>query len=165
MRVEVRELRRRLDRYFDGEGAEETIRINIPKGSYVPVFDTRAPRPGTLTPETTKFPDLRTMLGIPRIRARIPWATVSWSFLIASFGFCLGLAVEELHSKRAICLVLPWILKVAPNLTLELLPQFGCRYSIHNALSPSWCPTLRWHSCKTLPGKFSPWKITVTEIT
>lgn len=39
VRVEARELRKRLDRYFEGEGAEELFRINIPKGSYVPVFE------------------------------------------------------------------------------------------------------------------------------
>ncbi|HEV2500547.1 MAG TPA: hypothetical protein VGY31_13300 [Terriglobia bacterium] len=39
VRVEARELRKRLDRYFEGEGAQEPYRISVPKGSYVPVFE------------------------------------------------------------------------------------------------------------------------------
>lgn len=39
VRVEARELRKRLDRYFTGEGAREPFRIKIPKGSYVPAFE------------------------------------------------------------------------------------------------------------------------------
>lgn len=39
VRVEARELRKRLDRYFTGKGACEPFRIRIPKGSYVPVFE------------------------------------------------------------------------------------------------------------------------------
>lgn len=39
VRVEARELRKRLDRFFTGKGSGETFRIRIPKGSYVPVFE------------------------------------------------------------------------------------------------------------------------------
>lgn len=39
VRVEARELRKRLDRFFTGNGSSEPFRIRIPKGSYVPVFE------------------------------------------------------------------------------------------------------------------------------
>lgn len=39
VRVEARELRKRLDRYFAGAGKTEKLRIRIPKGSYVPSFE------------------------------------------------------------------------------------------------------------------------------
>lgn len=42
VRVEARELRKRLDLYFSHEGAGESVLIEIPRGSYVPSF---VPRP------------------------------------------------------------------------------------------------------------------------
>jgi hypothetical protein len=39
VRSYARMLRKRLDAYFDGEGAHETMRIYIPRGGYVPVFN------------------------------------------------------------------------------------------------------------------------------
>jgi serine/threonine-protein kinase len=41
VRVEVGKLRERLARYYDAQGAADTLRIEIPRGSYTPVF--RAP--------------------------------------------------------------------------------------------------------------------------
>jgi hypothetical protein len=38
VRVHVRQLRLKLHEYFNGEGRSETLVIEIPKGSYVPVF-------------------------------------------------------------------------------------------------------------------------------
>ena len=38
VRSYARLLRRRLDAYFDGEGSDEALRIVIPRGGYVPVF-------------------------------------------------------------------------------------------------------------------------------
>ena len=41
VRVEVRQLRKRLEEYFATEGKEEPYVILIPKGAYVPVFEPR----------------------------------------------------------------------------------------------------------------------------
>lgn len=41
VRVEARELRRRLDSYFAGEGRLEPVTIEVPKGGYLPVFRVR----------------------------------------------------------------------------------------------------------------------------
>lgn len=38
VRIHARKLRRALDRYYYNHGSEDPIRIDIPKGSYVPVF-------------------------------------------------------------------------------------------------------------------------------
>src|SRR5688572_7072266 len=40
VRVEVSRLRRRLDHYYANEGAADAVRITIPKGAYVPLFNT-----------------------------------------------------------------------------------------------------------------------------
>jgi hypothetical protein len=41
VRPQASRLRQRLDVYFNGEGANEPLRINLPRGSYVPVFEKR----------------------------------------------------------------------------------------------------------------------------
>ena len=38
VRIEARRLRRSLDLYYNGEGVDDPVRIEIPKGSYIPVF-------------------------------------------------------------------------------------------------------------------------------
>lgn len=43
VRTQARLLRQRLERYFSDEGAAEQIILEIPKGSYVPVFHRRIP--------------------------------------------------------------------------------------------------------------------------
>ena len=45
VRVEMRQLRRRLEEYFASEGKDEPFVIVVPKGTYVPVFEPRAATP------------------------------------------------------------------------------------------------------------------------
>ncbi len=49
VRVEIRQLRKRLDEYFTTEGKDEPFTIVIPKGAYVPAFEPReiVPVPAT----------------------------------------------------------------------------------------------------------------------
>jgi tetratricopeptide (TPR) repeat protein len=52
VRVEATRLRRTLERYYAGAGAEDPIVIALPRGTYVPTFTRRAAaRPGDLTGE------------------------------------------------------------------------------------------------------------------
>jgi len=57
VRIHARKLRRALDRYYLKQGSQDPIQIDIPKGSYVPVFksnhDTAANTP--LAPESICF--------------------------------------------------------------------------------------------------------------
>ncbi len=39
VRVEARRLRSKLDEYYEGPGKEDAVRIELPKGSYAPVWD------------------------------------------------------------------------------------------------------------------------------
>ncbi|HTP33500.1 MAG TPA: hypothetical protein VMJ75_15080 [Candidatus Acidoferrales bacterium] len=43
VRVQARNLRARLDKYYETSGADDPIRIELPKGTYVPVFHYRTP--------------------------------------------------------------------------------------------------------------------------
>jgi TolB-like protein len=53
VRVQAGRLRTKLDAYYAAEGASDTMRITMPKGAYVPVFETRtaaaAPAPSNRT--------------------------------------------------------------------------------------------------------------------
>src|SRR5208282_138508 len=61
VRAEARELRKRLEQYFAGEGKEESLEIRIPKGSYVPVFEARNQKAEESVfpshPQTSAMPD------------------------------------------------------------------------------------------------------------
>ncbi|WP_299615278.1 hypothetical protein [Pelagibius sp.] len=45
VRVEAGRLRRRLERYYLTEGSDDAVRIDLPKGSYVPLFRATQPAP------------------------------------------------------------------------------------------------------------------------
>jgi hypothetical protein len=50
VRVQVSQLRKKLQEYFAAEGRDEPLVIDIPKGSYVPVFRARSEMPSELPP-------------------------------------------------------------------------------------------------------------------
>jgi hypothetical protein len=43
VRVEARRLRKKLEEYYEGEGAHAPVRIQLPKGGYAVEFDQGAP--------------------------------------------------------------------------------------------------------------------------
>ncbi len=51
VRASVSDLRRRIEAYFNSEGSRETLLVEIPRGSYIPVFRPREPRAG-VTPRS-----------------------------------------------------------------------------------------------------------------
>jgi serine/threonine-protein kinase len=51
VRVEARRLRSKLKNYYDTEGRDDALRIEFPKGSYVPVFRTREQPKTEATPQ------------------------------------------------------------------------------------------------------------------
>lgn len=53
VRVEARRLRKKLDEYYAGAGASDPVRIDFPKGSYVPVFAEPAATPPGTAPDAT----------------------------------------------------------------------------------------------------------------
>lgn len=55
-RVEASRLRSRLDLYYATEGGSDPIRIHVPKGGYVPEFETRAAGPSATHPPVNILP-------------------------------------------------------------------------------------------------------------
>jgi TolB-like protein len=53
VRVEATRLRRTIDRYYAGLGADDTIRIDLPRGSYIPTLTRRPAFPGVTAQSST----------------------------------------------------------------------------------------------------------------
>jgi hypothetical protein len=112
VRVHVRQLRLKLHEYFDGEGRDEPLIIEVPRGSYVTVFRSATPRGAGLevaTPEPLLLPAIVSSAIVPgepplalRKRASLPWLLVAILFCC-----CLGLAWFA-HTKRAQENDVPW---------------------------------------------------------
>jgi hypothetical protein len=50
VRVQARNLRSRMAKYYEGPGQADPIRIELPKGTYIPVFRQAGPVPPALVP-------------------------------------------------------------------------------------------------------------------
>jgi hypothetical protein len=88
VRSQARILRSKLETYFQGEGAGETLRIEIPKGSYVPVFNIYEP-PGTSLAE----PGDTLRVAVPTSRERHTQRLRWWVLVAWIAGCCLGAGV------------------------------------------------------------------------
>lgn len=85
VRVEASKLRALLAKFYQEEGALETQRIEIPKGSYIPILCDTAPVP---TPVEPSAPLAAPAHEQPRVRT-----TTRWIFPIAAILVILALAV------------------------------------------------------------------------
>ncbi len=84
VRVEAREVRKRLAAYFSGEGAEEPVVLRIPKGGYVPVFEPRAVKETEPTPESA---DSVVRTGPPPVMIYVSLAVSTVLFLAAAWFY------------------------------------------------------------------------------
>ncbi|MDL2397438.1 hypothetical protein [Rhizobium mayense] len=71
VRLEARRLRRDLDGYYAGAGAHDRLRISIPRGGYIPLFEwtDATPRPA---PKPTDDPDLEPPVSIGLMPPDVP---------------------------------------------------------------------------------------------
>jgi hypothetical protein len=92
VRVEMRQLRKRLDEYFSTEGKDEPCVIAIPKGAYVPVLESREPAPVPIVPrlapvQTKPFPG-----------TQLRW--VGRAAILTLAGLCTWLAIENRRIEK-----------------------------------------------------------------
>lgn len=80
VRATARSLRLKLRDYFEGEGAREPYRIEIPKGSYAPVFVRAEPKP--VQPATQRWIAMPASIGLLAVA-------------LLSSAICLWLLVEN----------------------------------------------------------------------
>ncbi len=57
VRTEARTLRKRLERYFENQGLDEPVLIDIPRGGYLPVFRPRVKSSGPPVPTAPAHPE------------------------------------------------------------------------------------------------------------
>ncbi len=130
VRPQASRLRQRLDLYFNGEGAEEPIRISMPRGSYVPVFEPHAnpnlaPDVSAPAPESSPLPvPAESMVISPRARST-PWAWITVSILLVVL---LALVIIRTipTTTRAASLTAPhplWSLLFRPNQQTVVVPS------------------------------------------
>ena len=82
VRVEAHRLRKRLESYYAGEGADRTLRITLPTGGYVPVF---APVP-TVAPPATERPAVEAAPAAVAQPARWPWVAAAALLILFAGG-------------------------------------------------------------------------------
>ena len=104
VRSQARFLRQRLEEYFRTEGKDEPVRIVIPKGSYVPLFESNpvaaseaGPAPNPVPKLSPEAPPLTTLGEASVRRSRLGWpigifsilililVSIGWFFLRSSF--------------------------------------------------------------------------------
>ncbi len=64
VRVEAHRLRKRLRDYYEAEGTDHSVRIEIPAGQYAPQFLRNVPRQPSLADQAVVAPDRRTALEV-----------------------------------------------------------------------------------------------------
>lgn len=96
VRSHASRLRQKLDAYFQDEGRDEPLRIVIPRGGYIPVFDRVGPH---VEPEAAEERPIE-----PELPAAPPSTERSgsarWVPFVAGFGFCLLLALLFVTGRR-----------------------------------------------------------------
>ncbi len=96
VRVEARELRKRLETYFATQGREEPLVIEIPRGSYLPVF-----RPGSPEGQAGELVALPEPAGSAQPRTVRPvWVAVLAGLLVVCLGALLWLGLDDRRLRR-----------------------------------------------------------------
>jgi hypothetical protein len=90
VRVRARQLRKKLQQYFSGEGEGETLVVSMPTGGYIPVFEKRAPDPVLL--ESSGEMTIQDGTGL-RV---LPWALAG---VFAALSLLLWFRSSPIHSR------------------------------------------------------------------
>ncbi|HTF72489.1 MAG TPA: hypothetical protein VK638_58450 [Edaphobacter sp.] len=82
VRTYARHLRKRLQEYYETDGANDTVRIEIPKGTYVPVFHTGDSQPAA--PEEEIFtPPANETSALTKLPEQRLWRGRAWRLPVA----------------------------------------------------------------------------------
>jgi hypothetical protein len=101
VRVEIRQLRKRLQEYFASEGKDDPYEILIPKGAYVPVIELREkPQPSADNPVVVTVTP--TSLG-----QRVPWAWVYLAVIALLVVACAWMWWENHRMRQEAAAIAP----------------------------------------------------------
>lgn len=143
VRTHASRLRKKLDLYFEGEGAQEQMRIVLPRGGYSPLFEPRTSVEIALVPSVTEpgvaalpagppssgpiAADPESAAGVGRRGLSMPLA---WSLVVI---LSIGIVAMFLHDRSALATIRQL---AAPDRTLSL-PIFSAKES--TLIVPSDC--------------------------
>ncbi len=103
VRVHVRQLRLKLHEYFDEEGRNEPVILEIPKGSYAPVFRTvHKADPGPAAIESKVIPVLAW-----RYRTMLPWVLCAILTMVCAV-LAYRVVTHQTASAAQVPAALPW---------------------------------------------------------
>jgi serine/threonine-protein kinase len=122
VRQEAARLRKRLANYYETSGAEAEVRIELPVGSYVPLFRRKSVEIGTAPTETAPIetPPVETQLveHAPARRSRMRWYAAAAGILCIAVGAATWRTVSHREPSTSIA-VLPFV-----NLTADPANQY-----------------------------------------
>ncbi len=96
VRVEIRQLRKRLDDYFAAEGKDEPLVVHIPKGAYVPTFEPREHAVVTVVTPAKAQPKIATH--------RSPWFWIQAVAILLLVGACIWLWRDNRDKSQRLAL-------------------------------------------------------------
>jgi hypothetical protein len=104
VRTQASRLRQRLDQYFRQEGIDEPVRIVIPRGGYVPIFEPRpaaAPALPATEPQISHAdsPVLPLAAGVPTATPSI-WTLLPWVLCAVLAVVVAGFVIRD-HARRS----------------------------------------------------------------
>jgi len=111
VRVQARNLRGRMAKYYEGPGAEDPIRIELPKGTYVPIFHKRVveevaiaatAQPGPEPAGGGLSPFAASIMPVPPPRSPVaePKIPRYWIAAVILFAILIGIAAIYLSQNR-----------------------------------------------------------------
>ena len=137
VRIQAGKLRRALERYYLIKGEEEPLRIDIPKGTYVPVFTFQKPvtssrekdLPGSLTLTASQWR--------PSI-AVLPFFNLTGDpekdYFVAGFAEELAIELTRYEDIRVIgCRIVPGFIEEAPD-SKQFLQDLGATFLIEGSV-------------------------------
>ncbi len=131
VRPQASRLRQRLDLYFTGEGAQEPVRITLPRGSYVPVFEPHTTAKLPIEPKPDPQPVVRDTFSVahnPRSRLSFPQSlTARAAVLVLLLVLITAFVARTIHPKTEVSIspaVHPlWSVLFGPNGRTMVVPS------------------------------------------
>jgi adenylate cyclase len=118
VRVEARRLRAKLDEYYRGPGVNDPITIEVPRGSYVPVFARAGALRPAETPSAEELPTEATASARPASTTRY-WALAGFGLVAVVVALAAGWQTPA--PLPAVADVAP-VAPVAPAVRIAVLP-------------------------------------------
>jgi len=102
VRTQASRLRQRLDLYFEQEGANEPVRILIPRGTYVPLFQPRSDAPRMIEDQPAGPLAVSTVIPAPElpVHRQYPRNVMALSGLCIALALALTAVLVHDYSKR-----------------------------------------------------------------